>query len=151
MDKTNPLSTPMMGRTLNVEKDPFRPKEENEEDLDIEVPYLSVIGALIWLRSVTQHIQGASGLSFYNNPTILYEDNAACVTQKKEDYIKSDRTKHMSPKFFSFTQELERNKEVDIHYIRSCDNVADLFTKTLPTSVFKKHVQSIGMHRLGGL
>ncbi|XP_045793620.1 secreted RxLR effector protein 161-like [Trifolium pratense] len=158
MDKANPLSTPMMGRTLNVEKDLFRPKEENETDLGSEVPYLSAIGALMylanctrpdiafavnllarfssyagylsdphnaksqtgyvftygdtaiswrsqkqtlvatssnhaevialheaskecrWLRSVTQHIQGTSGLPTDKNPTILYEDNAACVT-----------------------------------------------------------------------
>jgi hypothetical protein len=81
----------------------------------------------------------------------LYEDNAACVTQMKEGYIKSDRTKHIPPKFFSFTQELERNKEVNIQYIRSSDNVADLFTKALPTSVFKKHIRSIGMRQLRDL
>jgi len=212
MDKANPLSTPMMGRTLNIEKDPFKPKEDNEEDLGSEVPYLSAIGALMylanctrsdiafavnllarfsscptkrhwkgikhifryirgtydlglfysnntkpvflgyadagylsdphnaksqtryvftygdtaiswrsqkqtlvatssnhaevialheaskecrWLRSVLRHIQGASGLKVDKNSTILYEDNAACVTQMKEGYIKSDRTKHI--------------------------------------------------------
>jgi hypothetical protein len=104
-----------------------------------------------WLRSVTQHIQETSGLPTDKNPTILYEDNVACVAQMKEGYIKSDRTKHIPPKFFSFTQELERNKEVDIQYIRSSDNVADLFTKALPTSVFKKHVRSIKMCHLRDL
>lgn len=79
----------------------------------------------------------------------MYEDNAACVTQMKEGYTKSDRTKYIPPKFFSFTQELERSKEVDIQYICSSDNVADLFTKAL-TSVFK-HVQSIRMRQLQDL
>ena len=265
MDKANPLSTPMMGRTLNIEKDPFRPKEENEEALGSETPYLSAIGALMylanytrpdiafavnllarfsscptkrhwkgikhifrylrgthdlglfypnniepvllgyadagylsdphnaksqtgyvftygntaiswrsqkqtlvatssnhaevialheaskecrWLRSVTHHIQETSGLPVNKDATILFEDNAACVTQMKEGYIKSDRTKHIPPKFFSFTQELERNKEIDIQYVRSSENVADLFTKALPTSVFWKHVRNIGMRRL---
>jgi len=212
MDKANPLSTPMMERTLNIENHPFRLKEDNEEDLGSEVPYLSAIGALMylanctrpniafavnllarfsscptkrhwkgikhifryirgtsdlglfysnntkpvflgyadawylsdphngisqtryvftyggtailwrsqkqtlvatssnhtevialheaskecrWLRSILQHIQGASGLTIDKNPTILYEDNVACVTQMKEGYIKSDRTKHI--------------------------------------------------------
>ncbi|CAA0833362.1 Protein OBERON 4, partial [Striga hermonthica] len=36
MDKANPLSTPMVNRTLDVEKDPFRPCEENEEVLGLE-------------------------------------------------------------------------------------------------------------------
>jgi hypothetical protein len=34
----------------------------------------------IWLRSVTRHIQETSGLPTDKNPTILYEDNVACVT-----------------------------------------------------------------------
>ena len=268
MDKANPLNTSMMGRTLNVEKDPFRSKEDNEKELGSEVPYLSAIGALMylanctrtdiafavnllarfsscptkrhwkgikhifpyiwgtsdlgvfysnntkpvllgyadagylsdphnsksqtgymftyggtaiswryqkqkfvatssnhaevialheaskecrWLSSVLRHIQGASGLTIDKNPIILYEDNVACVTQMKEGYVKRDRTKHIPPKFFSFTQELERNKEVDIQYIRSSDNMADLFTKVLPTSVFEKHIQSIGMRQVQDL
>ena len=31
MDKSHPLSSPMVVRSLEVTKDPFRPKEENEE------------------------------------------------------------------------------------------------------------------------
>lgn len=54
MDKTNPLSTPMMFRTLNVENDPFRPKEGNEEDINFELPYLSIIGALMYLANYTR-------------------------------------------------------------------------------------------------
>ncbi|CAN4121034.1 unnamed protein product [Withania somnifera] len=47
MDKAYPLSTPMVVRSLDVNKDPFRPQEENEELLGPEVPYLGVIGAII--------------------------------------------------------------------------------------------------------
>lgn len=215
------LKAKMMGKILNVENDPFRPKEDNEEDIHSEVSYLSAIRALMYLanytipdinfavnllaqsiscstkrhwkrikhvfqylwgtsnlelfysnnpksvlliyadagylwdphnakshigyvftygdttisrrsqkqtlvttssnyakvivlheagkerrllRSVTRHIQGAAGLSTKKNPTILYKGNVACITQMKEGYIKSDRTKHIPPKFFSFTQ-----------------------------------------------
>ncbi|XP_031116482.1 secreted RxLR effector protein 161-like [Ipomoea triloba] len=35
----------------------------------------------------------------------IYEDNAACIAQLKEGYIKGDRIKHISPKFF-FTHDL---------------------------------------------
>ncbi|KAG7533051.1 Phosphoglucose isomerase (PGI) [Arabidopsis thaliana x Arabidopsis arenosa] len=83
----------------------------------------------MWLRSMTNHKQEASGIASGKEPTILFEDNAACVAQIKEGYIKSDKTKHIPPRFFSYTQELEKNKEVDIQYIRSSDNAADLFTK----------------------
>ena len=95
-----------------------------------------------------QHIRETCGLSsIKNNPTILYEDNAACIVQIKSGYIKGDRTKHISPKFF-YTHELQKNDEIDIKQIRSSDNLADFFTKSLPTSTFKKLVYKIGMRQL---
>ncbi|XP_050238254.2 secreted RxLR effector protein 161-like [Mercurialis annua] len=217
MDKANPLSTPMVNRSLNVETDPFRPCGENEDILGPEVPYLSAIIALIylanctrpdisfsinllarfssaptkrhwngikhilrylrestdlglfysndsnleligyadadylsdppkvksqtgyvftsgatssnhaelialhevsrecvWLRSITQHIQESCGLPVHKSPTALYEDNAACIAQIKKGYVKSDRTKHIPPRFFSYTHELIKNQEIDI-------------------------------------
>ena len=79
-------------------------------------------------------------------PTVLYEDNTACIAQLKGGYIKGDRTKHISPKFF-FTHDLMKNGDIDVQQIRSCDNLADLFTKTLPTKPFEKLVYGIGMRR----
>ena len=38
----------------------------------------------VWLRSMIQHIRESCGLpSIKNNPTVLYEDNAACIAQIK--------------------------------------------------------------------
>ena len=54
----------------------------------------------VWFRSMIQHIIESSELSsIKNNPTVLYEDNAACIAQIKGGFIKDDRTKHISPKF----------------------------------------------------
>ena len=53
MDKSHPLSTPMVVRSLDVNKDTFSPKEKDEELLSPEVPYLSVIGALMYLANYT--------------------------------------------------------------------------------------------------
>ncbi len=36
---------------------------------------------------------------------------------------------------------------VDVNQIRSSDNLNDLFTKSLPTTTFKKIVYNIGMRR----
>jgi len=47
MDKTNPLSTTMVVRSLNVKKDLFHPHENDKKILSTEVPYLSAIGTLI--------------------------------------------------------------------------------------------------------
>ena len=268
MDKSHPLSSPMAVRSLEVTKDPFRPKEENEELLSPEVPYLSAIGALmylanyirldiafsinllaryslattkrhwngikhilrylrgtsdmrlfyskamepqflgyadagylsdphkarsqtgyiftygntaiswrsvkqtmvatssnhskilaiheasrecVWLGSMIQHIRESCGLSsIKNNPTILYEDNAACIAQIKGGYIKGDRTKHILPKFF-YTHELQKDGEIDMQQIRSNDNLAYLFTKALPSATFKKLVRQVDMRQLKDL
>jgi hypothetical protein len=41
----------MIVRVLEKDKDSFRPKQEGEEVLRAEYPYLSVIGALIYLAN----------------------------------------------------------------------------------------------------
>ncbi|XP_070668915.1 secreted RxLR effector protein 161-like [Malus domestica] len=40
--------------TLNAKRDPFRPKEDEEEILEPEVPYLSAIEALLYLAQCTR-------------------------------------------------------------------------------------------------
>ena len=54
MDKAYPLSTPMVVQSLDVKKDPFRPKDEEEEILGPEVPYLNAVGALMYLTNCTR-------------------------------------------------------------------------------------------------
>ena len=54
MDKAHPLSSPMVVRSLDVKNDLFRPCEKSEELLGPEVPYLSVIGALMYLANCTR-------------------------------------------------------------------------------------------------
>ena len=69
------------------------------------------------------------------------------MTQIKGGYIKGDRTKHIFPKFF-YTHELQKSGEIDVQQIRSSDNLANLFTKSLSTSTFKKLIYKIGMRQL---
>ena len=54
MDKTHPLSSPMVVRSLDVKNDLFRPCKKGEELLGPEVPYLSAIGALMYLANCTR-------------------------------------------------------------------------------------------------
>ena len=77
----------------------------------------------------------------------LFEGNAACIAHIKGGYIKGDKTKHISSKFF-YTHELQRSNEIDVQQICSSDNIVDLFIKSLKTSTFKKLVYKIGMHQL---
>ena len=54
MDKSHPLSTPMVVRSLEPHKDLFRPKEPDKEILGPEVPYLNSIGCLMYLAQCTR-------------------------------------------------------------------------------------------------
>ncbi|XP_074297334.1 secreted RxLR effector protein 161-like [Silene latifolia] len=234
----------MVVRSLDIDKDPFRPRENNEEILGPEVPYLSAIVALMYIARNTRpnisffvnllarfsscptrrhwnriihvlhYLQGTKdmGLFFPNMsrenlvgfadagylsdshnarshtgyvftcggtaiswrsmkqtimatssnhseilsihekeaPTVLYEDNATCIGQLKEVYIKGDRTKHISPKFF-FTHDLQKSGDINVQQIRSSENLADLFTKALPTATFKKLLHQLGLRRFKDL
>ena len=86
-----------------------------------------------------QHIKG--GLE------ILFEYNVAFIAQIKIGHIKENRTKHNSQKIF-YTHELQKSGKIDVQQIRSNDNLAYLFTKSLSTSTFKKLIHKIGMCRL---
>ena len=87
-------------------------------------------------------IREKCGLEWDKVPTTLYEDNATCITQFKGEFIKGTQNKDISPKFFN-THELQNNGDINAQQIRSSDNVADLFTQSLPTTTFKKM-----MHKL---
>ena len=52
--KSKSAGTPMIGRSLDKKKDPFRPAEDGEEILRAETPYLSAVGALLYLAQCTR-------------------------------------------------------------------------------------------------
>jgi hypothetical protein len=58
-------------------------------------------------------------------------------------YIKTNYIKHISLKLF-YPHELQEVGEISIFQIKSCNNLADLFIKSLPLAIFDKHVKSIG-------
>ncbi|GJT90757.1 vacuolar protein sorting-associated protein 45 [Tanacetum coccineum] len=98
-----------------------------------------------------QHIRESCGISSsHEAPTVVHEDNTACIAQLKDEYIKGDKTKHVLPKFF-FTHDLQKNGDIIVQKVRSSDNQADLFNKALPTTTFKKLVHDTGMRRLNEL
>jgi hypothetical protein len=49
-----PSKTHMVVRSLDLEKDPFRPSDDKEKILGPEFPYFSVVGALMYLANNTQ-------------------------------------------------------------------------------------------------
>ena len=102
-----------------------------------------------WLRSVLLYIRESYGM--YHDGTILtvmFGDNTTCIQKLKESYIKNDKTKHVSPRLF-IMHNFQVNGEIEIQQIRSSDNLADLFTKSLSLVTYEKLVYKIGMRHLG--
>ena len=98
-----------------------------------------------------QRIQETCGLpSIRGNATKLLDDNAACIAQIKGGFIKGDKTKHISHKFF-YTHELQKKCEINVQQIWSCNNLANLFTKVLPLTTLKKLRYNIGKRRMRDL
>ncbi|KAL0371809.1 UNVERIFIED_CONTAM: Copia protein [Sesamum calycinum] len=153
MNNAHPLSTPMVVRSLDVNKDLFHPPAHNDEILGPEVPYLSAIDAGYLSdphKAISQSgyvfMYGGTAISWHSTKQTLVATSSNHA-EIKDGYIKGDRTKHISPKFFS-RHELQVEGKVDVKQIPSSQNLADLFTKALPTKVFKQLVHNIGMRRL---
>ena len=76
----------------------------------------------VWLRRMINHIIQSCGIGALETPTIIFEDNSACVTQMESDYIKSNMTNHIIPKLF-YPHELQKNGEIEILQTKSCGNL----------------------------
>lgn len=73
-------------------------------------------------------------------PTVIYEDNAACINQVTSGFIKTDRVKHVSPHIFGYTQDMTEFGQIEVRKIESDHNIVDMLTKALPTYKHKKLV-----------
>ena len=100
----------------------------------------------VWFRRIIEFVREALGIDRPTKPITIYEDNKACVTQVQQGYIKTDRSKHIDPKFF-FMHELN-GKQLQVVSVGSEQNVADLFTKSLGSTRHYKLLQGLGMTKL---
>jgi hypothetical protein len=78
------------------------------------------------------HIHKLCGIDSLESSTIIYTDNVACVAWMQIGYIESNIIKHIACKLF-YLHELHKSRRINILQVKSCDNLADLFTKYLPT------------------
>ena len=58
---------------------------------------------VVWLRTLHKIITEQYGLTQDNKPTVIFEDNDACVAQVGAGFIKTDQVKHICPQVFGFT------------------------------------------------
>jgi hypothetical protein len=89
----------------------------------------------VWIHRMVNHILTTCGIGSIESPTIIYEDNSTYVVQMETCYIKSNINKHIAPKLF-YPYKLQEKGDINISQTKSCDNLADSFTKSLPYSMF---------------
>jgi hypothetical protein len=86
-------------------------------------------------------------------PTSMFEDNEPCITQVTGQVINFQATKHYLPKYM-YTRELYAEGSIDLVYVETCNQIADIFTKPLSTTLFQKftaellciHVRDLDLH-----
>jgi hypothetical protein len=100
----------------------------------------------VWFRQFIEFVRKVIDTKEPFPPITVYEDNSACVTQVQHGYIRSDRTKHIDPKFF-FMHELNKI-ELEVKHVASERNLADLFTKSLGTTKHWDLTHRLGMTKL---
>jgi hypothetical protein len=81
MDKVYLCKTLMVVRALEKDTDPFRPRQEGEEVLGSEYPYLSAIGSLMYLANNTR-----SDIAF---AVILLARYSAAPTMRHWNWVKN--------------------------------------------------------------
>lgn len=70
------------------------------------------------------------------NPTVLHTDNQSAIRLIRNPEF-HQRTKHIDIKFHVIREYYE-NGDIDVQYISTDDNIADLLTKPLPRDRFQR-------------
>ena len=74
-------------------------------------------------------------------PIIVNVDNVGAIYLAKNQVL-SQRTKHIGVRYY-FVRDYIEDGLVKIIFVKSQNNDADMFTKNLPTELFKKHSENV--------
>ena len=66
-------------------------------------------------------------------PAIIYEVNMSTIALVKNGKSNSDKTRHIAIRYFGIM-----NKEISVNYMPTEDMIADILTKPLQGTLFKK-------------
>ncbi|XP_023895540.1 uncharacterized protein LOC112007428 [Quercus suber] len=87
----------------------------------------------------------AGYLFTYGNPAISWRSVKQTIFATSSNHVEITAIHEASRECIWLRS---KSGDIDVKQIRSCDNLADMFTKPLPTANFKKMVHNIGMRRL---
>lgn len=95
----------------------------------------------LWLTKIMKD------LGFKNlEPIVLNEDNQACIFMSRNPETK--RTKHIDIRYH-FIRDCVWNQQIELKYIPTNEQLADILTKQLPRSTFEELREQLGLKREG--
>jgi hypothetical protein len=106
-----------------------------------EAEYVAMSNAAkeaLWLRQVLSEIGYQQ-----NDASLILADNQGAIVLS-EDQSNHQRSKHIDVRYH-FIRERTANGEVAFKYVRSCNNVADIFTKALPYVTYARLRRRLGV------
>lgn len=92
-----------------------------------------------WLRNLLSEM----GIECANATTI-FEDNQSCIRAAENPRTRK-RMKHIDIKY-KFIHDAIEKKEINIEYIPSSEQIADIMTKSLGKNLFQKHRASLNLN-----
>lgn len=78
------------------------------------------------------------------NPVTIFEDNMGCICIASNP-VKHHRTKHIDVRYHYIRKEI-KDKNINLQYICTQEQQADIFTKITPPTIFKRLKAKIGLH-----
>ena len=92
---------------------------------------------LIWLRTMLTEMKIEC-----STPIVIYEDNQSCIHLLKK--WEHRRLKHIDIKY-NFIRDLYNNQELDVKFIPTSEQKADILTEGLAAVQFQKLCSSLGV------
>ncbi|KAB2077313.1 hypothetical protein ES319_A06G092600v1 [Gossypium barbadense] len=92
----------------------------------------------IWLKNILGELS-----IIQEGPITIYVDNKSTISIAK-NLVSHSRNKHIDTKYH-FIREQVKNKNVELVYCRTEDQLADIFTKPLKANIFHKLKEKLGM------
>lgn len=106
----------------------------------MEAEYISASEAVreaMWLKNLLHSIK-----INIDSPITIYEDNQPCISAVRQNDFK--RLKHIDIKYH-FIKEKSADNSINLKYISTDQQTADVFTKGLPKIRFEQHRMEIGL------
>ena len=116
-------------------------KQSCVSDSTMEAEYVAALEAVkeaVWLRNFLRDLEVIPNLE---QPMVVYCDNSGAVANSKEPRS-HQRGKHIERKFH-LVRDIMECEDVTVCKIKSEDNLADTFIKTLYSRVFESYLEGL--------